>query len=100
MSDPRVDAVVSAVEGRFPGARVQIALDPDPRVARIPIFTILLDAERERLREVEQFALDLTFQTFPGEPVPYGGTSGTPETEARYQREVAEELAQEAAAKR
>jgi hypothetical protein len=32
--------------------------------------------------------------------VPYLVKAVTPETEARYQREVAEELAQEAAAKR
>jgi hypothetical protein len=50
MSDARIAAVVAAVEQRFPGARVKIALDPDPLVVRIPIFTILLDADRERLR--------------------------------------------------
>lgn len=97
MSDPRINTVVAAVEKRFPGARVQVALDPDPLVVRIPIFTILLDADRERLREVEQFALDLTFRTFPGEPVPYLVSAVTPETEARYQRDVAEALAQDAA---
>lgn len=100
MNDSRIAAVVAAVEQRFAGARVQIALDPDPLVVRIPIFTILLDADRARLREAQQFALDLTLRTFPGEPVPYLVTAVTPETEARYQREVAEELAQEAAAKR
>jgi hypothetical protein len=100
MSDPRVCEVASAVERRFPGARVQIALDPDPLVVRIPIFTILLDADRERLRDAKRFALDLTFRTFPGQSVPYLVRAVTPETEARYQREVAKELAQAAASKR
>jgi hypothetical protein len=99
MNDPRVDAVVAAVESQFPGAQVQLAFDPHPYTARMLMFTILLDTDRERLREAERFALDLTFRTFPGEPVPYIVVAVTPETEAEYQRDAAEELAQQAAAK-
>lgn len=100
MSEPRTDAVIAAVEAQFPGARVQVALDPHPEVARIPIFTILLDADRHRRREAQRFALELARKTFAGEDLPFVVTCVTPETEARYQRDAAEALAQEAAERR
>ena len=99
MDDPRVNTVIAAVEARFPGARVQLAMDPFPLSVRVPNFTILLDAELELRRQVQDFALDLTFELFAGEPVPYFVACVTPETEARYQRDVAEEFAQEATPK-
>lgn len=100
MNDPRTDAVVAAVEARYPGARTQIALDPHPDSARIPILTILLDADRDRRREAQRFALELARKTFAGEDLPFVVNCVTPETEARYQRDVAEALAQEAAERR
>lgn len=93
MNDPRTGEVIAAVEARFPGSQVRLGLDPDPLVARIPIFTILLDAELEQRREAADFALELARRTFPADSVPFVVVCVTRETEARYQRDVAELLA-------
>jgi len=98
VNDARTDAVIAAVVARYPGARVTVELDPDPDTARIPVFTIILDADRDRLHEAEQFAIDLSFQTFKDEEMPYFIVATTPERAAKYRRDVAAALQQRATA--
>jgi hypothetical protein len=98
MKDDRTEAVIAAVVARFPGARVDVARSPNPESAPIPNFVIVWDADRDRLREARDFALERTFAAFRGEPVPYFVVAVTPQTEEQYQRETAAELAQRATA--
>ncbi len=99
MNDGRLQTIIAAVEARFPGARVEIGLDPWPGTARIPVFTILLDADLDTRRAAQAFALQLGLDAFGREDLPYVVSAVTPETWARYQRDAAEALAQEAASK-
>jgi hypothetical protein len=98
MTDARADVVIAAIVARYPGARVTVELDPDPDTMRVPVFTILLDADRDRLQEAEQFAIDLLFATFKDEDVPYFVIAVTPERAAKYRRDVAAALEQRATA--
>jgi hypothetical protein len=99
MNDDRLDPIIAAVKVRYPGARVEYGLDPAPYTARIPVFQILLDADADLRHEAAGFALQLGIATFGREDLPYVVSCVTPETWARYCRDVAAELAQEAAPK-
>ena len=99
MSDERLDSIITAVKSRFPGARVEYGLDPAPETVRIPVFQILLDADLDRRREAEALALQLGIAAFGEGELPYVVSCETPETWARYCRDVAAELAQESAPK-
>ena len=94
MSDERLDTIVAAVAERFPGARIEYGLNPAPYTVRIPVFQILLDADLDRRREAEAFALQLGIAMFGYEDLPYIVSCVTPETWAKYCRDVAAELAQ------
>jgi len=75
-----------------------VELDPDPDTASIPVFAIILDADRDRLREAQQFAIDLSFETFKDEEVPYFAVATTTARAAKYRRDVAAALKQRATA--
>jgi len=96
MNDERLQTIVAAVKARYPGATIEIGLDPAPYTVRIPVFQILLDADLDRRREAQAFALQLGIATFGYEDLPYMVSCVTPETWAEYCRDVAAELAQSA----
>ena len=73
-------------------------LDPDPDTARIPVFAIILDTDRDRLHEARQFAIDLSFETFKDKEIPYFVVATTTERAAKYRRDVAAALKQRATA--
>jgi hypothetical protein len=98
VNDPRTDAIIAAVVARYPGARITVELDPDPDTMRIPVFAIILDGDRDRLHAAEQFAIDLSFETFKDEEIPFFIVATTPEREAKYRRDVAAALQQRATA--
>lgn len=99
MNDERLQTIIAAVEARFPGARVELGLDPWPGTARIPVFTILLDADVDTRHAAQALALQMGLEAFGREELPYVVSAVTPQTWAEYKRDVAEALAQEAASK-
>ena len=84
MTDGRTQAVIDAVMARYPGATISMVPRMDPDSIQIPDFLVVLDAEFSKLREVENYGLELTFAAFPGEPVPHNVLVLDPATAAEY----------------
>lgn len=93
MSDPRMAAVLAAIAERYPGVTIEVRPNPDPDTADgIPHYVLVLDAPREVVNELDDYALDLAFDVYGNDPIPFLLHAVDPENTAKcYRRPVAAE---------
>ena len=84
MNDPRADMVIAAVAARYPEARISVVPRMDPDSIQIPDLLIVLDADIERRREVERFALEQTRAAFTDGSMPWVVGACDPATAEEY----------------
>ena len=71
MNDPRTEAVATAVRARYPEATITIEPCVDPASFQIPLLIIAFDAVTPRIRDAENYAIELTLAACAGEAVPH-----------------------------
>ncbi len=84
MRDPRTESVIAAISARYPDTRIEVRPNPDPDTASMPDFIVVLDVPPSRIREVEDFGLDVAFAAYGDEPLPFLLGAVDPERSARY----------------
>lgn len=86
MIDPRTRSVIAAISDRYPETRISVVPSPDPDSIPIPDLLIVWEADFERLREVENYAIERTLAACAGEPIPHNCLALNPATAEEYLR--------------